>query len=68
MDRERMPEQMIEREELTLDEFETLEVIELPERELMTSCGGSGGGLFIGVGVCVNVKANVSIGLGGGTC
>ncbi len=71
-------DQIAKRDELTVDEWETLEVIELPERELMTGCGGTGllGGLLgtvgsIGSAPCagVGVSANVSlgIGLGGGS-
>jgi hypothetical protein len=53
-------EHTIERDELTLDELDTFEVIELPERELMTGCGG--GGIFIGASLCLD--ANVGVGLG----
>jgi hypothetical protein len=58
------------RDELTLDDFEGLEVIELPERELMCGCGGTGllGGLLGGIGSApsagVGVSANVSVALG----
>ena len=63
MDHERTSEHAIERADLRFDEWETLDLIELPERELMT---GSGGGVFIGVGLCVKLDVSVGIGTGGG--
>ena len=49
--------------ELSLAELEAEELLELPERELMTGCGGSFIGVGVGVSLCVS--ANVSIGSGG---
>ena len=79
MDRDRMDA----RENLLVDEWETLEVIELPERELMCGCGGTSllGGLSLGLGGTSasagfgatagpsGVNAGVNLGFGSGsTC
>jgi hypothetical protein len=65
MDRDRFFDVERERDELTLDEFDMLEVVELPDRELMTGCGGGGGGFGLGIALSVQVNVNVGIGLGG---
>ena len=51
----------------TLAELEAEELLELPERELMTGCGGSLLGVGVSASVSVCLSANVSLG-GGGTC
>ena len=48
----------------TLTELEELEAIDLPTREAFTGlCGG-----LINIGATVNIKVNVGLSLGGGSC
>ncbi len=62
--------QEVEIRDLTLAELDEQELIELPERELMTGCTSGGSLLSINASVCVNLNASVSLGSGskGGGC
>ncbi len=62
--------QEVDVRELTLAELDEQELIELPERELMTGATSGGSLLSINASVCVNLNASVTIGGGskGGGC
>ncbi|MDP9375496.1 MAG: hypothetical protein M3Q65_24240 [Chloroflexota bacterium] len=58
----------LEVHDLSLEELDAQELIELPERELMTGCTSGGSLLSINASVCLSVNASVGLNLGGGGC
>jgi len=52
--------------DLSLEELDAQELIELPERELMTGCSSGTSLLTVNASVCVNINASLNLGSGGG--
>ncbi len=57
--------QEVDVRELRLEELDGQELIELPERELMTGCSTSLIGIGVNASVCLSVSASVNLGSGG---
>ncbi len=56
----------LEVHDLSLEELDAQELIELPERELMTGCSTSLIGIGVNASVCLNVNVSVGLNSGGG--